>query len=244
MKHFSRSRWADPEFSKEYRDNADIFIVERRRLFEIMKSFYRHFLSDKKNYVLDLGCGDGIITCNLLEVENSITATLIDPSADMLDKARERLQGFSNVNYNQASFQDLVKGNIICRKFNFIVSSMAIHHLTAEEKKKLFEFIHSCLNPGGYFMNIDVVLAPADCLEDWYMQLWKEWMDEKKSALDMEQGLFSDIPARYRENNDNQPDTLDVQLNALRNTGFKEVDCFYKYGIFAVYGGMKTQDFR
>ena len=197
MKHFSRSRWADPEFSKEYRDNADIFIVERRRLFEIMKSFYRHFLSDKKKCILDLGCGDGIITCNLLELDNSITATLVDPS-------------------------------------------MAIHHLTTEEKKMLFEFIHSCLNPGGYFMNIDVMLAPADCLEDWYMRLWKEWMDEKRSAPGMEQGLFSDIPARYRETDDNKPDTLDVQLNALRHTGFKEVDCFYKYGIFTVYGGKKS----
>lgn len=242
MKHFSKSRWADPEFSKEYRENADIFIVERRRLFEIMKSFYRHFLSDKKNCVLDLGCGDGIITSNLLEVDNSITATLVDPSADMLDKAGERLQGFSNVNYIQASFHDLVKGNMICRTFDFIVSSMAIHHLTTEEKKKLFAFIHSCLAPGGYFMNIDVVRAPAECLEDWYMQLWKEWMDEKKRALDMDEGLFMDIPTRYRENDDNRPDTLDVQLHALRDIGFKEVDCFYKYGIFTVYVGKKSQN--
>jgi tRNA (cmo5U34)-methyltransferase len=244
MKHFSKSRWADPEFSKGYRDNADIFIVERKRMFEVMKSYYRHFLRDKKNFILDLGCGDGILTYNLLETDNSISATLIDPSADMLEKARERLKGFSNVNYTQASFQDLFKGNIICHKFNFIVSSMAIHHLASEEKNKLFGFVHSCLNPGGYFMNIDVVISSSDCLETWYMQLWKEWMDEKKSASGMDPGLFRDIPARYKENEDNNPDTLDEQLYSLRESGFKEVDCFYKYGIFTVYGGKKAQDFR
>jgi len=34
-------------------------------------------------------------------------------------------------------------------------------------------------------------------------------------------------------------DTLTDQLNALNEIGFKDMDCFYKYGIFAMYGGKK-----
>ncbi|NOY65253.1 MAG: class I SAM-dependent methyltransferase, partial [Nitrospirae bacterium] len=33
--------------------------------------------------------------------------------------------------------------------------------------------------------------------------------------------------------------TLEAQLDALRETGFKEVDCYYKYGVFAIYGGRR-----
>lgn len=105
MTKFNKSNWVKAEFSQEYRDNADIYIVERRRLLEILKSFYRHFLSGKQQKrILDLGCGDGIITQELFKVDNSILATLVDGSEDMLNSAKERLKGLRNINYIPASF--------------------------------------------------------------------------------------------------------------------------------------------
>jgi tRNA (cmo5U34)-methyltransferase len=243
MTEFNKTNWSKPEFSQQYRDNADIYIVERRRLIEVMKSFYKYFvLNCTQKNILDLGCGDGILTHNLMEIDDSISATLIDPSEDMLGRAKERLHGSGNISYIRASFQDLLKDNIIQDDFNFIVSSLAIHHLTMEEKKALYKMVHARLHPGGYFMNIDVTLAPADNLEEWYMKLWHEWMDERKAALGLKRDLFNDISKRYKELEENKPDTLDDQLNALRQTGFKEVDCYYKYGIFAVFGGRKESD--
>ena len=62
MTEFNKSQWAKAEFTQEYRDNADVYVVERRRLLEILKSFYRHFIGNKtENKILDLGCGDGIV---------------------------------------------------------------------------------------------------------------------------------------------------------------------------------------
>jgi tRNA (cmo5U34)-methyltransferase len=240
MTDFNKSRWADSEFAQEYRDNADIYIVDRRRMFGIMKSFYRQFVScNKRTNMLDLGCGDGIVTHELLQIDNSISALLIDPSDDMLCKAKERLKGFENISYAKASFQEIIGGDILPKKFDFIVSAQAIHHLTMDEKKELFNTIHAHLRQDGYFLNLDVILAPANALEQWYMQLWNEWMDDKKEIMGIDRDLFSDITRRYGESDDNKPDTLDDQLNALRDTGFSSVDCFYKYGIFTVYGGKK-----
>lgn len=242
MTEFNKTNWSKPEFSKQYRDNADIYIVERRRMIEIMKSFYGYFISDNENKsALDLGCGDGILTRNLLEIDSSISATMIDPSGDMLRRAKELLRESDNIHYIRASFQDLMKDTILQKNFNFVVSSLAIHHLTLEEKRSLFRIIHAHLHPGGYFMNIDVILAPAASLEDWYMELWHEWMDERKGALGLEKDLFNDITKRYKELEENKPDTLEDQLTALKETGFREVDCYYKYGIFAVFGGRKQR---
>ena len=93
MEDFNKSNWAKAEFSQEYRDNADVYIVERSRLLKILKSFYRHFLSEKEQKsILDLGCGDGIITQELFKVDNSISATLVDGSEEMLNSAKERLK--------------------------------------------------------------------------------------------------------------------------------------------------------
>ncbi len=30
MTDFNKSNWARPEFSREFRDNADIYVIERR----------------------------------------------------------------------------------------------------------------------------------------------------------------------------------------------------------------------
>ncbi|MFC1885303.1 class I SAM-dependent methyltransferase [Thermodesulfobacteriota bacterium] len=240
MTKFDKSQWTKPEFAQEYRDSSDVYIVERKRLLEILKSFYKQFISNKPNRnILDLGCGDGIVIYELLKIDNSIEATLIDGSEDMLNKARERLKDLGNQHFIRASFQELMNKNTALQGYDFIVSSLAIHHLTMEEKTALFKTIYSHLNVDGFFLNIDVVLAPSDALERWYLLLWKQWIDERKSFLELEDGHYDDIIKRYKDNTDNKPDILAAQLNALQAIGFKNVDCFYKYGIFSMYGGNK-----
>lgn len=240
MTEFNKAKWANAEFSQEYRDNADIYIVERRRLLEILKSFYRHFLIGKEQKsILDLGCGDGIITQELFKVDNSISATLVDGSEEMLNSAKERLKEFKNINYIPASFQEILEKDILHQDFDFIVSSLAIHHLTLDEKISLFRKVYAHLHPEGYFLNIDVVLSPDENLEKWYLLLWKEWIDGRKRTLGVEGDYFDDIIDRYKNNKDNKPDTLEDQMNALKGIGFRDVDCFYKYGIFTMYGGRK-----
>jgi len=181
MTDFEKTNWSKPEFTQQYRDNAEIFIVERKRMFDILRSFYKHFLKDRgMNNILDLGCGDGILTYELLRTDVSISATLVDGSEDMLNKAKERLAGFKNINYIKLSFQEILEKNTIQQKFDFVISSMAIHHLTMNEKKALFGNIYSYLNEGGCFVNIDVILAPAESLEQWYLRLWQiGWMIKK-----------------------------------------------------------------
>jgi len=231
---------AKPEYSQGYRDSADVFIVERKRLLEIVKSFYKHFIGNKpSSKILDLGCGDGIVINELLKIDNSIEATLIDGSEDMLSRAKDRLKDFKDVHFIRASFQELLNKTTSLQKYDFIVSSLAIHHLTMEEKTVLFKTIYSHLNVDGYFLNIDVVLAPSRALEQWYLLLWKEWIDERKSFLGIEGGHYEDIIWKYKDNADNKPDILAAQLNTLQAIGFKDVDCFYKYGIFTMYGGKK-----
>jgi tRNA (cmo5U34)-methyltransferase len=245
MTEFSKSHWAKAEFAREYRENANIYIMDRDRLLEILRSFYKHFIGKKLGCnILDLGCGNGIISNELLKIDGSIAATLIDASEDMLNKAKENLKGFEKIQFIKASFQEILDKDILNkeiqnRNFNFIVSSLAIHHLDMNEKKALFKRIFSYLKVDGYFLNIDVVLAPTQALEQWYLFLWKNWIEERKVSLGIEGNYYNDVIRRYKTNKDNKPDTLDSQLNVLKCVGFRDVDCFYKYGIFTMYGGKK-----
>jgi len=174
-----------------------------------------------------------------LKVDTSLSATLIDASEDMLRKAKKRLAGFKNVQYIRASFQELLAADIRLPEFEFIVSSLAIHHLTMSEKKSLFKYLYAHLTPGGHFVNIDIILSPTEALESWYMKLWMEWVIEKRTALSLERST-EDVTRNYKEKEHySKLDTLATQLNALEEIGFKDVDCYYKQGIFTIYGGSR-----
>jgi tRNA (cmo5U34)-methyltransferase len=243
MTEFEKSNWAKPGFSQGYRDNADIFIVNRKRMLAILQSFYVNFVKiGKQKTMLDLGCGDGIVTAAIADIDPSISATLVDGSSDMLKRAEEQLAELKNVRFVLASFEHLLREDSTGGLYDLIASSLAIHHLTFADKTTLIRYAYEHLKPGGYFVNIDVVLAPSDPLEQWYLILWREWIRERKRSLGLEEGRFEDVIEGYKDNKDNKPDTLSRQIDALRSAGFKDVDCYYKYGIFTIFGGKKQAD--
>ena len=238
MSKFDESRWAESDFSQEYRDEADAYLPYRRIFIEMTKLFYKHFLPQNTgNKVLDLGCGDGFFIEEMLKADSQINAVLIDGSQEMLSAAKERLKNHEKIQLIQATFQELLTDKPITDDFDFIFSSLAIHHLTLNEKIQLYNFIYDHLKPGGCFINFDVVLAPTDDLESWYASIWSEWI---QSQVDLKnQKKLMEIPQLYKDNVDNTPDTLKSQIEALEEIGFQNVDCYFKYGIFSLFGGNK-----
>ncbi len=241
MTKFNETRWSEGEYSGRYIDAADIIVIERRRMIEIVNSFYRHnILGRRERTLLDLGCGDGILTHELLTIDNSLSATLIDGSEEMLEKARIRLKGCHDITFVKASFQELLSVEItLPTSLSFVVSSLAIHHLPMDEKRALFGVIHSHLEEGGSFLNIDTTLSPTERLEEWYVALWREWIDGQKERLGAE-GDYDEFISKYKEESHYRNlDTLQDQLAALKEAGFRDVDCYYKYGMVAIYGGVR-----
>jgi tRNA (cmo5U34)-methyltransferase len=239
MSDFDKSLWSDPAFSREYLDNAQAYIPMRWTMLSVLVSFYRYFLGDKESpRVLDLGCGDGVVADALLASNQDARMTLVDGSADMLRKAAQRFPG-GNVRLIEASFQALIEGDLLTEGgFDLVVSSLAIHHLGWEGKRDLYGYLFDRLSPGGYLVHLDVVLGPSAELEGWSMSLWQDWVDRQREAGLTNQD-FSDITRRYKDNDDNRPDTLALQLDALRNRGYDQVDCLFKYGAFAIWAARR-----
>jgi hypothetical protein len=61
----------------------------------------------------------------------------------------------------------------------------------------------------------------------------------EKNGKGSDVGKYDDIPFRYKNNLEDRPSGLWDQLQTLSQCGFRDVDCFYKYGIVAVYGATK-----
>lgn len=241
MSDFNKSAWADNKFAQNYLDKADIYVLERRKMFWFVSSLVSHFRHGKENIkLLELGCGDGALTEELLETNNGVSATLLDGGEGMIQRAKERLKGYQNTAFIQATFQDLLGGKIKLETYDFIVSSMAIHHLEMDEKAHLFRHIASWLKQGGHFVDVDVVLPPSEELEEWYFDIWKDWLAHMMSQYNIQDEVPEDLIRRYKDPlSMNKPDTLGDQLRALESAGFVDVDCYFKNGVFVVFGGVR-----
>lgn len=238
MPQFEDTQWADLKWSRSYRDNADIYLPFRSQCIEITKSFYRHFVSQNAEArILDLGCGDGLFVQELLKSFAPAEVRLIDGSSDMLEAAKQRLGNRENLTYRQASFQQLLTHDPLDESFDFVHSSFAIHHLHFIEKKRFYAYIHEHLSPAGCFVHNDVVCPSFDELENWYLTLWRQWIEEHPARERRED--FLSVPQKYKDSPDEFPDTLESQLGALKDVGFHNVDCYFKYGIFCLFGGSK-----
>ena len=238
MTRFKETLWADSQFLNDYQNDADIYLPFRNYVYTITKLFYKQFLSlNQKVRILDLGCGDGVFVHKLLSAYEPCEVIMIDGSQEMLDAARHCLGKYTNINYIKSSFQELLVNNPLNNKFELIFSSLAIHHLSMEEKVLLFNFIHDHLSPGGHFLHYDVVLPPTEKIEKWYLSLWRHWIEENSDKDNLER--LVKIPEQYKSNSDNIPDTLKAQMDSMEKIGFKDVDCYFKYGIFSLFGGCK-----
>ncbi|NOZ59338.1 MAG: class I SAM-dependent methyltransferase [Euryarchaeota archaeon] len=226
-------RWSRAEFVERYLRAAEVIVVERERMVGMLRSLFVH-LTGGRGRILDLGCGDGFLAGELLKV-GDVSAVLVDGSGEMLSRARERLSGFRDVRYIRAEFHEL--GRLRLPDFDFIVSSLALHHLEKGEKRELLARLRSLLRRGGVFVNIDLVRAPSAELQEWYTAQWRGWIEERRRELGVVED-YDDLVGRCLEaEHFSRINTLEEELMLLKAAGFEVVDCFYRWGMFAMYGG-------
>ncbi|MFM2304998.1 MAG: hypothetical protein RLZZ135_2410 [Cyanobacteriota bacterium] len=156
--------------------------------------------------ILDLGTGDGRLIALLKIDRPQATGIAVDFSPIMIEKARVRFQDDKSV--------EVISHNLDNRlpdlgKFDAIVSSFAIHHVTHDRKKSLYSEIFDQLNPGGVFANLEHVASPNQKVHAQFLN---------------EIGCDSTT-----EDPSNKLLDVESQLQYLREIGFEDVDCYWKW---------------
>jgi tRNA (cmo5U34)-methyltransferase len=166
--------------------------------------------------ILDLGTGDGRLMALLKIDRPQATGIAVDFSPVMLEKARVRFKGDDSIEIISHNLDDPLPD---WGKFDAIVSSFAIHHVTHDRKASLYAEIFDRLNPGGVFANLEHVASPNANIHLQFLSkigYTPEGEDPSNKLLDVE-----------------------TQLGYLRSIGFADVDCYWKWLELALLIGIK-----
>jgi ubiquinone/menaquinone biosynthesis C-methylase UbiE len=174
------------------------------------------FIPRQVGRILDLGTGDGRLLTLLRIDRPDSECVALDFSPTMLAAARERFRNVDKVQIVEHNLDDPLPD---LGRFDAIVSSFAIHHCTDNRKKTLYTEIHDALSPGGAFCNLEHVASPtADLHARFLSRLGITAADEDPS---------------------NKLVSVEAQIQWLREIGFQNVDCHWKWMELALFGGTR-----
>lgn len=166
--------------------------------------------------VLDLGTGDGRLLALLGRGRPHLQGVGLDVSDVMLDAARARFDGQAHI---EIVAHDLINPLPELGRFDAVVSSMAIHHLEHNRKRELYAEVFEVLEPGGVLANFEHVASPTQRLHVAFYAAIGE-------------------PMEYEDPSDRLLD-VETQLGYLRDVGFTDVDCYWKWLEMALLIGVK-----
>jgi ubiquinone/menaquinone biosynthesis C-methylase UbiE len=204
--------WGSPEHALGYLSRADSIPHRTEGEAELLA-----WLPAGTRRVLDLGSGDGRLLALVRLAHPESEAVALDFSDTMIERLRERFEGDTRVQVRPHNLDQPLPDAL--GRFDAVVSSFAIHHVTHERKRAVYAEVFRLLLPGGVFCNLDHVASATKPLHEKFL-----------ACLDVRP-----------EDEDPSNKLLDVQtqLAWLRAIGFADVDCHWKWRELALMAGSR-----
>ena len=203
--------WTSSDHVRDYLERADS--ISHR---EEGEAALLEFVPQSARRILDLATGDGRLLALVREQHPDTEAVAVDFSPAMLEAVRKRFADIAAVSVVAHNLDHPLPR---LGKFDAVISSFAIHHLVHERKRTLYAEIYDLLNSGGVFCNLEHVASPTPRLHEEFLRrigFTVETEDPSNKLLDFE-----------------------TQLGWLREIGFVDVDCHWKWRELALLAGRR-----
>ncbi len=204
--------WASAEHAQDYLQRADSIPHRMEGEATLLE-----FVPVDARRILDIGSGGGRLLGLLKASRPGAEFVGLDFSPTMLETLRKQYGGDSSVSIVAHNFETALPP---MGEFDAVVSSFAIHHVPHERKRALYQEIFAALAPNGVFCNLEHVASPTPELH----------------------AAFLKAMPRKGEDPSNKLLDLETQLKWLREIGFADVDCHWKWRELALFAGVKPSE--
>ena len=203
-------------FAKDYTSDMVGCVPHYSKLILAFTSFLPVDFKPKR--ILDLGCGNGNVTCKLLQLFPDSNFIILDASQEMINLCKSRFIT-SKIKFVKSYFKDF---KFVDDYYDMITAGFSLHHCDSEEKKSLFKTIYSSLKKGGIFSFSDLMInknSPE------HSRLLKEWGDfVNENFPDNEKWNW--LMEHYNEFD--KPDDFNDQIQWLKEAGFTIINLPFK----------------
>ena len=202
--------------------------VMRTAVFNLGCKILDKFQPGQRN-ILELGCSNGLALEPFVKKYGATSRYMgVDVSEPMLKEAKNRFQGYINVNIVNIEKMDITK-KLPEDFYSVIISILTLQFTPIEYRQGIIQGIYNRLEKSGCFILVEKVLGNCselnDIMVDEYLKLKKnngytrEQIVRKQSALE---GVLV-------------PMTSDWNKDLLKQAGFRKIDTFWRWMNFEGY---------
>lgn len=182
--------------------------------------------------LLDVGCGAGNYTLNMLGKIPDLNCTLNDLSMPMLQRAKERVSAKTKGNIT-VLHSDMRYLNLPDNHFDIVLAAATFHHLRDDADWELvFTKIYNALKPGGSLWISDLITHNSTSINKLFEDKYRIYL-ESLDGPEYAQKVFDYIA------HEDTPRSLNYQLGLMQKIGFRETEILHKNSNFAAFGGVK-----
>jgi len=190
------------------------------------------FICNKSN-VYDIGCSTGTTLLNLRKHihKKGIKIIGIDFSEAMLEKAREKLRKNGILNRCVLINSDLNR-DLEIKNASVVIMNLTLQFVKPAKRYSVVSKIHNGLRKGGCLIFVEKILSNDTKLDHKFVEFYYDFkMRNNYSKLEI---------SKKREALENAliSYTFDANMKLLKKSGFRLIDCFFKWynfcGIIAI----------
>ncbi|MFW6074296.1 MAG: methyltransferase [Chloroflexota bacterium] len=241
-----RQTW-DESASEMYRKAARVAVPARDEQIATIIAL-APFHRDDAFRIVDIGGGEGQLGDGLLTAFPRARLLHLDGSSSMLERAERRLSNHEG-RYNLEWFDLLDAGwHGLLEGADYVVSSLAIHHLDGDGKRGLYRTVRENLSDRGAMIVADLVDPVHPVVKDYFAATYDVEAKRLSDAAEGEEDLYQFFLDsqwnlyRYPDPEVDIPSRLHEHLDWLREAGFAGADCFWLRAGHAIYGGFASLD--
>lgn len=141
---------------------------------DVLNTVYDRIKSKRGKTVLDIGFGTGVLTKKLYDEDIEIYG--IDFSEEMITLAKPKMPNAVLIKHD---FSNGIPTELISKKYDFIIFTYSIHHLTDKEKIDFIKKLMPLLNNGGEILLGDVAFETTRELELCRNKAINDWDEDE-----------------------------------------------------------------